>query len=115
VKLIKVPLSPFLLFLIFLDEITTVVVSHNNRFIISGSDDRSIKVYDYEARESYHRFTDAHNGRIYSIVVSSDNQFIFTGSEDSSIKMFDLVKKQEFYKFKWAHEGSNSIIILFIF
>ncbi len=35
----------------------------DNKFIISGSSDKSIKVFDFETRELVHKFEKAHLGK----------------------------------------------------
>jgi len=38
-------------------------VTQDNKYIVSGSSDRSIKVIDFEKRETVHSFTGIHEGK----------------------------------------------------
>ena len=73
---IKVP-SFFLSFLLprhsssFIDTVWSVAVSSNNRFIVSGSEDKSIKVFDLQTKQQLHHFADAHQGTIILSFLSS--------------------------------------------
>ena len=42
-----------------------MAISADNRFIISGSTDKSIKMFDMGTKELLHHFSDAHSGTIH--------------------------------------------------
>jgi WD40 repeat protein len=67
-----------------------VAVSPDGRFIVSGSDDRTVKVW--EARK---RAAAALPGRPYgwgerAVAVSPDGRFIVSGSDDRTVKVWEL-------------------------
>ena len=85
-----------------------MTVTSDNRYIISGSFDKSIKVFDLQTKQLVRHFENAHKGMeiyidykfifldwISSVTVTSDNRYIISGSWDKSIKMFDLYTRQE--------------------
>ena len=107
-------------------KVYSVVVSRNNRYVISGSEDKSIKVFDLQTKQQLHHIADAHTGIIIpsllrhsssfveavrSVAVSNDNKFIISGSEDESIKVFDLQTKQQLYHFANAHQSTIILIL----
>ena len=90
-----------------LGGILSVTVSRDNTHIISGSWDRSIKVWDMDTKAELHHFKDAHSCTyspsssfhdflsyhslldwVNSVTVSRDNKYIISGSADNSIKIF---------------------------
>lgn len=83
--------------------VNSVVVTTDNKFIVSGSADRSIKVYDLQKQTHVHHFQNAHEDQITSVAVTSDNRFIVSASADKSIKVFDFQTKQEVHHFQNAH------------
>jgi len=92
--------------------ITSVALTSNNRYIISGSRDKSIKVFDLDTKQEVHDFANAHKHWITSLAVTSNNGFIVSGSVDKSIKVFDLHAKQEVHHFQDAHsEPINSVAV----
>ena len=48
----------------FIVAVRSVAVSSDNRFIVSGSHDKSIKVFDLQTKQQLHHFVDAHQGTI---------------------------------------------------
>ena len=40
----------------------SVAISNNNKYIVSGSQDKSIKIWDLEDKKELHSFNNAHSG-----------------------------------------------------
>ena len=59
--------------------VKSVCVSHDNKKIISGSSDKSIKIWDLEAGHLIKTF-DGHQNNINSVCISHDNKKIISGS-----------------------------------
>jgi len=57
----------------FLGTIASVTVTPDNKYIISGSYDKSIKVFDIQTKQQVHHFENVHKGA----KVNVDFQFIF--------------------------------------
>ncbi len=49
---------------IFLGPINAVAISHDNKYIISGSSDKCIKIYDLAERQEIYSFNDVHEGNL---------------------------------------------------
>jgi len=49
-------------FLILLGSITSIAITSDNRYIISGSFDKSIKVFDLQTKKKLHHIEKAHQG-----------------------------------------------------
>ena len=103
----------------FIDYVLSVAASSDNKFIVSGSKDKSIKVFDLQTKEQLHHFAAAHISTfnlistrylssfieaVFSVAVSSDSRFVVSGSEDKSIKVFDLQTKQQLHHIPNAHQ-----------
>src|SRR5437762_3119905 len=58
-------------------------------YIISGSNDNSIKIWDLETGECIHTLL-GHHRSVISVCLTSDNKKIISGSRDKSIKIWDL-------------------------
>ena len=52
---------------IFLDPITSVTISPDSKFIISGSEDKSINIFDIKTGKHFTQFTNAHEGRKFHL------------------------------------------------
>jgi WD40 repeat protein len=53
--------------------------SEDNEFVISGADDRSLKLWNVQTGECVRTFI-GHEDAVYSVSFSSDNQFVISGS-----------------------------------
>ena len=101
----------------------------DGKFIVSGSEDRSIKIFDLKTKQLVHWFKDAHNGlfrkgfffltfqdAITSLAVSTYNgcSIIVSASSDKSIKVFDLQTRQQIHHFRKVHTGESLRTLYFI-
>jgi WD40 repeat protein len=95
-----------------LASINSVAVTRDNKRIISGSDDKSISIWDFEKRKELHRFEDAHKGVVMSVAVSGDNKYIVSGSADKSIAIWDIEDKKCFHRFDNAHSSTVTSVVV---
>lgn len=110
-----------------LEAILTVAISPDSKFLLSGSKDRHLEVFDLQTkgRPGYiwdfslgnlliflYMFIYCILGSVQSIVISSQSQFFVAAYETGSIKLFDLPTRQELHLFKKVHTGSFSRRIL---
>lgn len=49
---------------ITIGSIYSIIISHDNRFVVSGSKDQSIKILDLQEKKEIHHFQNVHNGII---------------------------------------------------
>jgi FOG: WD40 repeat len=68
------------------DAVTSLAVTSDHKFIISGSNDCTIGVWNFFERR-LERVLDAHNDSVRVLTVSYDNTFFVSGSLDRSIKV----------------------------
>ncbi|XP_067946243.1 coatomer subunit beta'-like [Watersipora subatra] len=68
-----------------------VFVARKN-WVITGSDDFYVKVFNYNTLERVHTF-EAHGDYLRSIAVHPTQPYILTSSDDSTIKLWDWEKK----------------------
>lgn len=55
--------------------VNAIAISADNRYMVSGSDDKSIKIFDLMNRREIDRMADVHNDGIWSVAISSDNRY----------------------------------------
>ncbi len=70
------------------DRISSVAISSDNKYIISGSYDETVIVWDRESGEVKKKLKE-HLGCVYSVVISSDNKYIVSGSNDKTIRVWE--------------------------
>jgi WD40 repeat protein len=68
--------------------VNSVIISSDNKFIVSGSIDKTIRVWDRESGTQLKKLK-GHNGWVNSVAISSDNKFIVSGSQDKTIRVWE--------------------------
>lgn len=72
------------------DSCFGICISPNNKYLITGSDDMSIKIWDLEANECLLTIENAHADWVNRIVLTKDCQQFISTSWDSEIKVWDI-------------------------
>eukprot|EP00048_Salpingoeca_helianthica_P014267 m.220894 g.220894 ORF g.220894 m.220894 type:complete len:318 (-) comp15672_c0_seq1:135-1088(-) len=70
--------------------VSDVVMSSDGQFALSGSWDRSLRLWDITSGKSTRRFT-GHTGDVLSVAFSADNRQIVSGSRDRTIKLWNTL------------------------
>ncbi|MCB9265023.1 MAG: caspase family protein [Lewinellaceae bacterium] len=70
------------------DRLSSAKFSPNGQYIITGSFDGSVKLWDLFGREL--KSFEGHFDAVNSIDISPDGQFILSGSEDGFLKLWDI-------------------------
>jgi WD40 repeat protein len=70
------------------DWVRAVAVSPDGRFIVSGSDDKTVKVW-HTASGRLLRSLEGHTDSVTAVAVSPDGRFIVSGSDDKTVKVWD--------------------------
>ena len=81
----------------------SVVLSADGRFIVSGSDDKTIKLWNIHERKEVCTFT-GHTSFIWSVAMSADCKLIASGSEDKTVKLWSIHERKEEFTFT-GHKG----------
>ncbi len=81
----------------------SVSISSDNKFIVSGSEDTSIRIWDRESGIQIKELK-GHNRWTNSVAISSDNKFIVSGSYDKTIKIWERESGTQLQEFK-GHNG----------
>ena len=88
--------------------INSIAISPDGKYIVSGSDDKTIKIWDFKTAECLNTL-EGHEDSVNSIAISSDGKYIVSGSGDKTIKIWDF-KTGECLNTLEEHEYSvNSI------
>ncbi len=85
--------------------VQSVAFSSDGRFIVSGSDDKSVKLWSVEQKKLLHTF-EGHSSGVLSVAFSPDGKFIVSGSWDKSIKLWSVEQQKLLHTF----EGHSSTV-----
>jgi len=92
------------------DRVTSVVFSPDGQQILSGSWDKTLKLWDVNTGSLVRSFT-GHTDSVNSVAFSPDGQTILSGSSDNTVKLWNVSTGQLIYTFI-GHSGSvNSVAI----
>jgi WD40 repeat protein/ankyrin repeat protein/uncharacterized protein YecT (DUF1311 family) len=75
-------------------NITSVAYSPDGHYALSGSNDRSLKLWDIATGKEIRTFK-GHMGRITSCVFSPDGRYVLSGSLDKTMKLWDVATGKE--------------------
>jgi WD40 repeat protein len=71
------------------DSVNSITISPDGKYIVSGSDDKTIKIWDMISKKEIKSLV-GHSDFVYSTAISPDGKYIVSGSEDKTIKIWDM-------------------------
>ncbi len=70
--------------------VNSVVVSPDSKYVVSGSADGTIRVWDLSTGESICTL-EGHNDWVNSVAVSPESKYIVSGSSDETIRVWEII------------------------
>ncbi len=91
-----------------------VIFSVDDKYILTGSNDGTVKGYDFSTRQEIFVFeNEAHHKNpsspfksikaVRELALSHDNKYFIIGSDDDSVKIVHLESKEVLHSFPEAH------------
>ncbi len=74
--------------------VNCVAFSPDGRWLASGSNDRTIKIWDVEAGREADKLRGGHTDDINSVAWSPDGRWLASGSEDQTVRLWDVKTKK---------------------
>ena len=71
------------------EGVYAAVFSSDGRYIVSGSDDRTIRLWDAQTGSQVGNPFQGHTSKVWSVAFSSDGRHIVSGSGDCTIRLWD--------------------------
>lgn len=91
-------------------EVNTVAITPDGKNIVSGSDDKTVKVWDLNSRTLQHTLR-GHQDWVYSVAISPDSKTIVSGSKDKTIKLWNLATGKQIHTLRGHSSYVNSVAI----
>ncbi|MDY7009048.1 MAG: serine/threonine-protein kinase [Cyanobacteriota bacterium] len=85
-------------------SINTVAISPHGFTLVTGSDDKIIRLWNLKTGQLLHKFL-GHTAEVYAIAITADGRRIFSGGDDRTILAWNLQKKTIADRF-YSHSGS---------
>jgi len=91
-----------------MDVVNSVAFSRNGMWIVSGSDDCSVQVWDVSTGAEIN-VLEGHTKSVFSVAFSSDNMWIVSGSSDKTVWVWDVSTGAELNVLKGHTDCVNSV------
>jgi WD40 repeat protein len=92
-------------------KISTLCPSKDGRFILSGSSDRTLKLWEIETKQCIRVFS-GHKGDVTSISLSADGRYtISAGGEDRNLKLWDVESGNCIQTFQGYSDNIKSFVM----
>jgi len=79
-------------------SVTSVAFSPNGKYVLTGSGDKTAKLWDAATGAEVRTFT-GHRDSVVSVVFSPDGKYVLTGSYDNTAKLWDAATGKELRTF----------------
>jgi WD40 repeat protein len=91
--------------------VTCVAFASNSAFIVSGSEDKTVRVWNVmSGRENLKPFC-GHTDEVTSVAISPDCQLVASASKDKSFRVWDAATGQSVWKPLQEHTGKVSSVV----
>ena len=92
-------------------SVTSVVISQEGKYLVSGSLDLTIKVWNLENKKKEEFTLAGHSDSVNSVVISQDGKYVISGSSDKTIKVWNLEEKKEEFTLQGHTSEITSVAI----
>ncbi|MDR1912638.1 MAG: caspase family protein [Helicobacteraceae bacterium] len=92
--------------------VNSVAFSADNRYVLSGSDDNTVRLWDIKTGKEIRRFT-GHSSSVYSVAFSADGKYALSGSGDKTVRLWDIKTGKEIRRFTGHSSSVYSVAFSF--
>jgi WD40 repeat protein len=71
------------------DSITSIAFSPDSKYLASGSQDKTVKLWSVESQKEVTSLL-GHNNKITSVTFSPDGKYLASGSQDKTVKLWSV-------------------------
>jgi len=91
-------------------RVTSVAISPDGRYTLSGSGDKTIRLWELSSSRSV-RTLEGHSGWVQSVTFSPDGNFAVSGSDDMTVRVWELASGRCVQTLEGHTRGVNSVAI----
>ena len=86
------------------EGVTTIAVTSDDKYIVSGSKDCTIRIWDLDTGEQI-RVLQGHENSVNALALTSDDMYIISGSSDDTLRIWNLETGEQIHVLQ-GHENS---------
>ena len=90
------------------DSVKSVGFSPDGNYLVSGSDDNTVKLWDVKNQSLVHTFN-GHQDWVLSVGFSRDGNYLVSGSLDKTVKLWDMKKQSLIHTFNGHQKAVSSV------
>jgi len=91
-------------------EVYLVAISPDGKTALSGSDDKTLKLWDLSSGKTLHTL-EGHRGGVYAVAISPDGKTALSGSNDNTLKLWDLSRGKTLHTLEGHRGGVYAVAI----
>ncbi|NEO52125.1 MAG: WD40 repeat domain-containing protein [Okeania sp. SIO3B5] len=96
--------------LFFNESLTTILITPNEKYLISGSTNSTIKVWNMEKKKFLFALK-GHKQKVTALTITPDSKYLISGSKDKTIKVWNLKTKKQLLTFKGHGSSINTMSV----
>jgi WD40 repeat protein len=89
-------------------DINSIAISSNGHYALSGSEDKSIKLWNIDNGEEIRTFQ-GHTEEVTSVIFSPDDRYALSGSKDNTVKLWEIKRGIELRTFQGHIDEVTSV------
>lgn len=93
-------------------RVNSIAISTDNSFLVSGSSDKTIKIWNLQNEQvAYDKTLIGHTRDVTSVAISTDNALIASGSHDKTVRLWDRANGTLLHTFN-GHRGKVAAVCI---
>jgi len=92
-------------------SVSSIAVSPDSMVIVSGSTDRSVRIWDAQTGAAMLPPLLGHTGGVHSVAISSDGRLIASGSLDNTVRLWDMQKGKAVGQNMQGHSDAVNAVV----
>ncbi|BAY84698.1 WD repeat-containing protein [Calothrix parasitica NIES-267] len=92
------------------DRVNAVAISGDNKYVVSASEDYTLKVWSLDTGEEFHSF-ESYSHRVNAVAISGDIKYVVSASYDETLEVWSLDTGEEIHSFEGHSHWVNAVAI----
>jgi WD40 repeat protein len=87
-----------------------VAVTPDGKYVVSGSDDKTVRLWDLATGKEVRKFT-GHENFVLAVAVTPDGKYVISGSADKTVRVWELATEKEVRPFRGHGDRVTSVAV----